>query len=150
MAPASFLAKLETAADAAGAAESAYRRESAERIRTLERDRSFAFRRLNLMKGLAEASARSESEEMAVANGLALLQAKLEPSQDSERRAEMLSRFAAVSRAVYLEGRADADPGTQDALAALAGFEAWYAEAHGMHFWELFEQPILETPLVDF
>ena len=29
-------------------------------------------------------------------------------------------------------------------------FEAWYAEAHGVEFWSLFEHPMPETPLVDF
>jgi len=37
-----------------------------------------------------------------------------------------------------------------DVIALLATFEAWYAAAHRTPFWDLFDQPMPETPLVDF
>ena len=91
MPPASFLDALKSAADAAAAAENAFRREVAERSKTLGRERAFAFRRLNLMRSLAEAVAHAEDPEVAVANGLAMLRAKLGWSSDSEARSLLYS-----------------------------------------------------------
>src|SRR5512134_2072939 len=101
MSAASFLATLETAANAAAASETAFRREAAERIKNLERERSFAFRRMNVMRPIAEAAARAESEELAVAGGLAILRAKLGWSDDSEARSAILVRFTPVIQGVF-------------------------------------------------
>jgi hypothetical protein len=147
-----FLDQLAATANDAAAMETAFRRESAERIKVLERDRSFAFRRLNLMRAIAEALAGADSEELAVASGLAVLRARLGWSSDSETRSAVLTRFAPVLQAVFASAprEPDAEPPTDDVLAALGVFEAWYAEAHGVGFWSLFEHPMPETPLVDF
>ena len=51
----SFLEGLHRAARDAEFAEAAFRREVATRVAGLERDRAFAYRRLNLMKAIAEA-----------------------------------------------------------------------------------------------
>jgi hypothetical protein len=165
MPPAPFLQTLETTASQAAAAETVYRRESAARIKELERERSFAFRRLNLMRAVSEATARAESEELAVAGSLAILRAKLGWSSDSEARSATLTQFAPVAKAMFagrgLAGDApllDAPPSDvslpdtppPDVLKALSAFEAWYEATHRSSFWTLFEQPIPETPLVDF
>ncbi len=55
----------------AHAAEAAFRRDAAERIKALERERAFAFRRLNLMRAVADALATAETEEAAVATARA-------------------------------------------------------------------------------
>ncbi len=52
-----FLDALKAAADEAEVAEKQFRREAAQRIAGLERERSFAFRRLNLMRAVAAAVA---------------------------------------------------------------------------------------------
>jgi hypothetical protein len=78
-----FLEALQGAASSAASAETAYRRAAAERIKQLERERSFAFRRVNLMKPIADAVARAESEEMAVGGSQAILRAKLGWSGDT-------------------------------------------------------------------
>ena len=143
-----FIETLDAAAQDAAVAETAYRREAAERIKHLERERSFAFRRVNLMKPVADAVARAESEEMAVAGSQAILRAKLGWSGDSEARSAALTEFAKVARALFVT----LHPGDEqsDVLAALKDFEAWYAAAHRKPFWDLFDQPMPETPLVDF
>lgn len=148
--PSVFLDQLDAAAGRAAAAETEFRRQSAERIKALERDRSFAFRRLNLMRTIAEAIGRAEGEEMAVANGLAMVRARLGWTGDSETRSAILSRFAPVSQAVYASLHPEVQQPARDVLAALAEFETWYAETHGASFWSLLEQPMPETPLVDF
>jgi hypothetical protein len=155
-----FLDSLDAAAKSAAAAETAYRREAAERIKSLERERSFAYRRANLMRPIADAVARAESEEMAVAGSQAILRAKLGWSSDSEARSAILTEFAPVVRGLFanLHPQPDTPPsdtppsGTPpaDVLALLGVFEAWYEATHRKPFWDLFDQPMPETPLVDF
>ena len=72
-----YIEGLQQAADKAQSAEAAYRREAAARIAILERERAFAFRRMNLMRSVAEAArpqvddssdlAEQSGEEIAVA-----------------------------------------------------------------------------------
>jgi hypothetical protein len=149
---ATILDTLEATARSAGAAEAAFRREAAERIKTLERERSHAFRRLNLLRPIVEAVARAESEEMAVAGSQAILRAKLGWSDDSEARSTILTRFAAVVKGMFTtlhppsEGLAE----SVDILALLGAFEAWYEVVHRASFWDLLDQPMQETPVVDF
>jgi hypothetical protein len=149
-AAAPFLEALEAAASSAGAAETAFRREAAERIKSLERERSFAFRRMNLMRPIAEAVARAESEELAVAGSLAILRSKLGWSSDSEARSAVLARFAPVVQGLYASLRPEGDAPAINVLALLDAFETWYEATHRVSFWSLFDQPMPETPLVDF
>lgn len=137
-----FLAALQAAADDAATAEAACRRDAQRRIKAVEAARAFAFRRLNLMRAVADAASGADSEEIAVAGGVGVLQAKLGWHTDSEARSEVLSRFAAVARAIHADEAA--------VTGALADFEAWYAETHPGPFWALFDQEFPETPLVDF
>ena len=60
--PASFLDTLKAAADNAAQAEDTFRREIEERTKALGRERAFAFRRLNLLRSIAEAVATAGRE----------------------------------------------------------------------------------------
>lgn len=146
----SFLEDLQTAARAAEAAEAGFRREVAARIAGLERERAFAFRRVNLMKAIAEAVGQAEDEEMAVAYACAALRARLGWESDSEARAAVLTRFAPVAQAVFAGLAPDEQKSETDVGAALTQFETWYAQTHTTPFWTLFEHYIPETPRVDF
>jgi hypothetical protein len=145
-----FLDVLKAAADRAEVAEGDIRREAARRIAVLEQERAFAFRRLNLMRAVADAITESESEEIAVANALAVLRSKLGWSSDSEARTQVLSRFASVGQAVFCDLAASEASPTTTVQNALAEFETWYAGSRQSPFWILFENYIAETPLVDF
>lgn len=145
-----FLRALESAASEAAAVETAFRRESAARIQQLERDRSFAFRRLTLMRAVSDAVSRADSEELAVAGSLAVLRTKLGWSSDSEARSATLTQFAPVAKAMFAAGAPEPEASVRDALAALSAFEAWYENTHRTAFWAMFEHPMPETPLVDF
>jgi len=148
---ASFLDALKTAADGAADAETEFRRQAGDRIKVLERERAFAFRRLNLMRALADAVASAESEEIAVANGLAVLRSRLGWSSDSDARSEVLSRFAPVAAAVFAcLAPPDAEMPAPDVTSVLQEFEAWYSATRATSFWTLFEQYVAETPVVDF
>jgi hypothetical protein len=146
----SFLDALKAAADRAEVAEGQFRREVAHRIAALERERAFAFRRLNLMRAIADAVAEAESEEIAVANALAVLRGKLGWSTDSEARDAVFSHFASVAQAVFRDFAPPDDEPIVSVQDALAEFETWYAGSHPSPFWILFEHYIPETPLVDF
>jgi hypothetical protein len=156
MPPSSFLDTLKNAADAAAEAENVFRRDVAERTRTLGRERAFAFRRLNLMRSLAEAVAHAEDPEVAIAGSLAMLRAKLGWSSDSEARSAVVSHFAPVAAAVFAslaplsEDALDNETPDADVIKSLAEFEGWYAASHTTPFWVLFEQYVAETPVVDF
>jgi hypothetical protein len=149
-----FLDNLETAAREAERAEAAFRSEVAARVAALERDRAFAYRRLNLMKAIADAARQAEEEQPAIAYALAVLRNKLGWESDSDARAAVLTRFAPVAQAIYSsyeEQQEQPDKSDQNAVsAALMAFEAWYAETHPTPFWVLFEHYIPETPRTDF
>jgi hypothetical protein len=146
-----FLDGLKAAADEASRAEDEFRREMTARLKALETERAFAFRRVNLMRAIAEAIATSESEEAAVAEAEAALRARLGWSSDSSARSPVLSRFALVAQTMFgqlLPEEAEQEPA--DTAKSLAEFEVWYAATHPQPFWVLFENVMPETPLVDF
>jgi len=145
MARLAFLDELQVAADDAQAAEAAFRRNAAARIAVLER-------RVNFLRAIADAVAGAKDAQVAAAHANATLRARLGWTGDSEARNGMLAHFAPVAAAIFLAYAAEADreAGQADIRAALASFEAWYAETHVKPFWALFEHYIPETPLVDF
>ena len=148
---ASFLDSLKEAAMKAEAAEVAFRRELTERIKNFEHERAFAYRRLNFMRALADAVAAAESEEIAVANALAVVRTKLGWTSDSEARTAVLSRLAPVAQAMFVRpAPPEKDEPAPDIGKTLANFETWYDETHEQPFWVLFEHYIPETPRVDF
>lgn len=154
----SFLDELKSAADRATVAEDEFRREISTRIKALENDRAIAFRRLNLMRAIAEVVAGAEGEEIAVAAATAVLRAKLGWGSDSEARDEVVSRFAPVAQAMFASlspenlasSSSDEDAPEPDVIKALTDFETWYAGSHQNPFWVLFENVMQETPVVDF
>ncbi|MDC7786190.1 hypothetical protein PQJ75_03885 [Rhodoplanes sp. TEM] len=145
----SVVKSLEAAAGHAETAEREYRREAAQRIAALEQERAFAYRRLNLVRELAEAMAGADAEESAVGIAFAMLRGKLGWSQDSEARSEVIERFATFAQALFRSLTSEDEP-EPSAPAALAEFENWYVENRHAPFWILFEHYIPETPLVDF
>jgi hypothetical protein len=148
---ASFLDSLQEAAVKADSAEAAFRREIGERIKNFEQERAFAYRRLNFMRALADATASAESEEIAVAGALAVVRTKLGWSSDSEARTAVLSRLAPVAQAMFARiTPPEKDEPPPDIGKALADFEKWYGETHEQLFWVLFEHYMPETPRVDF
>jgi hypothetical protein len=145
-----FMSSLQRDAEATDAAESTFRREAAERSAALAVARATAFRRLNLVRSIAEAVSGAESEEMAVVAAQAQLRVRLGWTTESEMRDEVLSRFAPVAQAMFHAAQAPQPATPADPDSALAAFEAWYAETRESPFWHLFEHYIPETPRVDF
>jgi hypothetical protein len=149
---ASYLDALKFSADRSAIAENEFRSQIAERIKELEKQRSFAFRRLNLMKEVSGVIAGAESEEIAVAAATAVLRAKLGWANDSEARVAVVSSFAPVAQAMFasLAPAESVDEERPDVIKTLHEFESWYAATHPNPFWVLFENYMPETPVVDF
>lgn len=145
-----WLDALSAATRDADGAEERLRAEFARRVATLAEERAFAYRRLNLMRAVADAAASAPDEETAVSHGLAVLRARLGWTTDSEARTEILGRFAPVCAAAFGSLAAEGEAEPPDPAAALAGFESWYRDAKGSAFWNLFENHMPETPVVDF
>ena len=100
MSASSYLDALTIAANQAAAAEDgAFVARLRRASRRWERDRVHAFRRLNLMRAIAEAISPVESPEIAVAATNAVLRHRLGWADDSEARAEVLSHFAPIALA---------------------------------------------------
>ena len=99
---AAYLDRLKSATVSSESAEAELRREFSARLKAIEHDRAFAFRRYNLMRAVAEGVAAAESEEIAVANALAILRTRLGWHSDSEPRTAILSQFAPVAKAMFL------------------------------------------------
>lgn len=144
-----FVEALQAATLETQRAEQAVREEFARRIAALAEERAFAFRRLNLVTALQETVARADDEDMAAIYGLAFLRHRLGWAEDEGVRAEIGERFAPFCRALHACGRETPDPAA-DPAAELASFEAWYIERVGTPFWIVFENPMPETPLVDY
>ena len=149
---ASYLDALKLSADQSAIAENEFRSQIAARIKELEKQRSFAFRRLNLMKEVSSVIASAESEEIAVAAATAVLRAKLGWADDSDARIAVVSSFAPVAQAMFasLAPVESEDEEKPDVIRTLAEFEAWYEASHQSPFWVLFENYMPETPVVDF
>jgi hypothetical protein len=156
-----FLDHLEAAAAGAQKAEDEFRRSFAARIKALETERAFAFRRLNLLRVVAQAVAGAEHGDAAVGHAAGALRARLGWASDSEARSEVIARFAPVARAMFRElvpetsdgEHVDAQPASASEAStsvALAEFESWYVATHPVPFWVLFENVMPETPVVDF
>jgi hypothetical protein len=161
--PPSFLDELKRMADHSATAEDEFRREIAARTKKLEYERAFAFRRLNLIRAIAEVVAGAEGEEIAVAAATAVLRTKLGWSEDSEARDLVISRFVPVAQAMYASLSPEPpvteapekpvlaqDKPPPNVIDELASFESWYVETHPKPFWVLFEHYMPETPVVDF
>jgi hypothetical protein len=67
-------------------------------------------------------------------------------SSANESQAPVIARFGELGARLCAARDVDAD----EPARALAEFEDWYRRERGAPFWLLFEQPIVETPLVDF
>jgi hypothetical protein len=141
---ASFLDSLTASAGAASAAEREHVAQAAARAAELRTERAFAWRRVNLMRGIAAAVTDGEEAEAAAAGRAAFLAAVGWTGAGEAERA-VADRFAPVAAAV----RAAARDEPADPAAALADFEAWYAAERGVAFFALMEREIVELPLVE-
>jgi hypothetical protein len=143
---AAYLDSLDAAARAASTAERGWQAEAARRAAELKVERAFAWRRLNLVRAVAAAVRAAEDEPTALAAGRAAMLREVGWTGATEAQRQVAEAFAPVVVAVRA---ATAEEGGADPAAALAGFEAWYAEARGAPFLALMDREPLDLPLVE-
>ena len=138
-----FLTGLRARAEAAAAEEAAWRQEAARHGRALELARTHAFRRWNVLRDLhAAMQGGGEDRELSVARGLAQVRQRLGwPDAPEPSRQAVLDALRPVAVALLGEGEPDA---------AIAEFEGWFETRTGGSFWALLDQPVYDTPVVDF
>jgi hypothetical protein len=118
--PPAFLFTLETAAQAADAEETAFRREPTARIETLERARTFAFRRLNVLRAMAEVARRAPDPGASLAAGLGLIRDRLGwTSVEDEARRAVLDELGPLAVCSTAAGAITSPPSRSRAAPAL-------------------------------
>ena len=144
----SVLATLAARAEAASSEEAAYRREAQRRTEILERARAFAYRRLNLLKKMAETAAEepdankaADARLVAAFVDIGWISGGLDELDEKGRETE--AKFRPVVDAL---GAGDEPRLT----AALTEFEAWFSQRFGRDFCAVFDRYIPDTPKVDF
>src|SRR5690554_4834880 len=129
---ASYLENLHAAARAASAAEVEHQKQAAARAAELRNERAFAWRRLNLMRGLADAVRGAETAEAAIAAGRTAMLGMVGWNGATQAQRDVADRFRPVVLAVWNACREQGEE--TDAGAALAEFEAWFAAERGSPF----------------
>jgi len=151
LASATLLAALEAEAKTAEAAELSYRNEVAKEIAARERKRQFAYRRLDLADTTTKAVRALDTEDAAIAAGLAAFKRSLDWHTETEVRKRILAAWSPVVTAVWRASqRAQEHDQTRLAMAAIRTFEAWYLTEHGKEFLALFDVELPELPVVEF
>jgi hypothetical protein len=143
---ATYVDGLAATARAASAAELQHQKQAAARAAELRAAREFAWRRLNLMRGVAAAVGGAEDEAAATAAGRAAMLRLVGWNGATQAQRDVADRFAPVVAAVWAATRENPEA---DAAAALADFEAWFAAERSAPFLGLMEREIAELPLVE-
>ncbi|GGH07812.1 hypothetical protein GCM10007036_02940 [Alsobacter metallidurans] len=151
--PDAVLADFREAAAAADRAEEEYRRDHARRLEELARERTFAYRRFNLVREMLTYAQAVEAPDGAANAALAAVRRELNWDDDTPVRTAILGRLepvAAAVAAIALPGEpTEVDPGAELGP-ALAAFESWHLAEYGAPFWALFDVYVPERPVVDF
>jgi hypothetical protein len=146
---AALVAEFEAAAKEAWQAEDALRTRMVEQLALLERRRAFAYRRMNLVRSLAGAAANGETEEAAAAAQRGAIRHELGWSVESDFHRGILDGLRPIGVLVWQSLRTDEAATPAAMLVALETFEAWFEATHGSAFYALFDQEVLEIPLVE-
>lgn len=141
--------RFDAAAHAASVAEEDYRREATVRVKALERARSFAFRRLNLLKSVIAAMAGVEDEKEAETQAMAVFFREVNWNGASESQREVARRFLPVVNLLWLMRQDTRVTDIEAVEREFAAFETWFAENRNGPFLALMDGEVLELPLVE-
>jgi hypothetical protein len=150
-----FVRDLERLAQLAARAEADFRIESRDRLAQLEGARVTAYRRLNLLAGMADAVAAGVDDATGIAAGLDFACARTGWSEADAAYAELRQRLTPTAVALREADRpATPDqppPPPQAPLLAFASFEAWYRARFDADFLSLMasDAPVFQS-VVDF
>ena len=143
IAAAAYIDRLRAQAETAAATEKAWRKEAATRTELLAQQRAEAFRRWNVLRDMGNAMRGVEDQDQAIGAGIANVRERLGwPSAPSDTQQEVLTALRPVALGM-LEPEGDVD-------GSLTTFENWFLTRTGRSFWTLLDQPVVDTPVVDF
>lgn len=129
-------------------AEQELRRRLNEDVARAARQRAFAFRRLRLIRTLADAA--TPDAEAAMAAQLRAVSREIGWSGDTAAELAVLERLRPVAIAVRQCACGESETAAPDVAAKLEEFESWFEGSHGKPFYALFDQYVPEVPVVDF
>ncbi len=147
---AALLGQFEAAAEAAQETEIALRKKLADEVARLERERTFAFRRVRLVRTLLNAAEVHDTEFDALMAERRAVCNELDWNGETEMQSAILDRLQPVAASIWKSTCADS---AQDAAAItqeLQAFETWHEATYGKSFYALFDRYVPQVPVVDF
>lgn len=146
-----LLAAFETSAKAAQVAEAALRKDLAAQIARSERQRVHAFRRIRLIRTLADgAGAADADDETRWSAQKSALADDLGWSTLTASYSEILDALRPLAAQVRASLEPGHGPATAAVVAELERFEQWFEQKHGKAFYVLYDRYVPEVPVVDF
>jgi len=147
---ANYFNELDRIAKAANAAEDEFRRGIAKRIKELEEERAFAFRRMNIMKSVAQAVADAKDADEVKAKASEAFLMEVSWTGGSKFQQDVTEKFMPVALTVWEASKPEAKPEDVAKIEKeLAEFEEWFAQQSETPFLTLMQQEVLELPLVE-
>lgn len=138
------------AAHAAGEAEAAFRASFRPRLEALERERSFAYRRMNMVADMARAALDAGARDTAAAMALSLVAVEFHLEAGREAHARIFDGLRPVAEAVAALAFPAESEAAPDIAAELARFETWYEAEFDSPFLARADLPAVTTPLTDW
>jgi hypothetical protein len=147
---AEILAQFERAAQKAHGAEQNFAKEFDAELARRRRERTFAFRRLGLMKELSAAALAAPAAEAAISAQLDCLCREVGWHDVTPAKKAILEHFKPVTQSIRAHCADEDTGGYAVPDVAFATFEKWYLAETGKPFLALLDHEIPEMPLVDF
>jgi hypothetical protein len=147
---AEILAQFEDAARQAHMAEENFAKEFDAELARRRRERTFAYRRLGLMKELSAAALAAPTAEAAVTAQLDCLCREVGWHEVTPAKNIILEHFKPVAQSIRAHCTGEDAESCAIPGAAFANFEKWHLAETGSAFLALLDHEIPEMPLVDF
>ncbi|MGE8942207.1 hypothetical protein ACO2I3_09870 [Leptospira interrogans] len=145
-----LLGQFEAAAETAQETEIAVRKKLADEVARLERERTFAFRRVRLVRTLLNAAEVHDSESDALMAERRAICNELDWNGETEMQSTILDRLQPVALGIWKCTCADTEQGSAEITQELQAFETWHETAYGKSFYALFDRYVPQVPVVDF
>ena len=140
----------EAAAETAQETEIALRKKLADEVARLERERTFAFRRVRLVRTLLNAAEEHDTESDALMAERRAVCNELDWNGETEMQSTILDHLQSVTLSIWKCTCADADQNPAAITQELQAFETWHEATYGKSFYALFDRYVPQVPVVDF
>lgn len=145
-----ILAQFEAAAQKVHGAEQSFVKEFDAELARRRRERTFAYRRLGLVKELSAAALAGPTADAAVSAQLDCLCREVGWHDVTPAKKVILENFKGVAQSIRAHCTGEDAEGCAVPELAFTNFEKWYLAETGTPFLALLDHEIPEMPLVDF